>query len=307
MKIRNITLSELTNLVDKINYEFISSKGKKLHITKRFPNLYDTNNLENLYVLEIDNKIKAFTAVKTVLFKKKSTVYHLFFVGSVYTDPMARGQGLSSSLLNYVQEKYFNDGYDAGFLWTNLHGFYTKLGWILNEKGLLAHTKIDALRKSNTYFIPSGGVQKADHSDLAMIDEFRVKLSNEYVIRKDGKIISGYGTVYSPGEENLLYYYRHEKNIYAYVNGVINKDTLIIYEFFGYEEFVIKILDVVCKIANIIFIKINLPSSDEEQNLLNNLFTNYSIERPQISMFITRDSRIFDELKNAYIFFTDRI
>jgi len=172
---------------------------------------------------------------------------------------------------------------------------------------LLAHTKIDALRKSNTYFIPSGGVQKADHSDLAMIDEFRVKLSNEYVIRKDGKIISGYGTVYSPGEENLLYYYRHEKNIYAYVNGVINKDTLIIYEFFGYEEFVIKILDVVCKIANIIFIKINLPSSDEEQNLLNNLFTNYSIERPQISMFITRDSRIFDELKNAYIFFTDRI
>ncbi len=307
MKIRNISLSELTNIVDKLNYEFIISKGNKLHITKRFPILYDTNNLENLYVLEIDNKIKAFTAVKPVLFKNKSKVYRLFFVGSVYTEPMARGKGLCSSLLNYVQEKYFNDGYDAGFLWTNLHGFYTKLGWVLNEKGLLAHTKIDALRKSNTYFIPSGRVQKAIHSDLARIDEFRVKLSNEYVIRNDGKISSGYGTVYSPGEENLLYYYQHEKNIYAYVNGVINKDTLIIYEFFGYEEFVIKILDVVCKIANITFIKINLPNFNEDRNLLNNLFTNYSIEKPQISMIMTRDTKIFNELKNVYIFFTDRV
>jgi hypothetical protein len=135
----------------------------------------------------------------------------------------------------------------------------------------------------------------------------RLKNTDEYVNRISKSIITGYGTVYSPGDHSIMYCARKDNAILGYLLGVQNNNSVIMYETKGSSEIVYEILIKIQSDFSPQSIFLNLPDSKESYDFLNNFFSKYAVNKPNITMFYNRDENVFEELKNIYIPFTDRI
>jgi len=61
------------------------------------------------------------------------TPFHFFkvgIIGSVCTDPKARGKGLAASIMKSILEEATEQSCDLAILWTDINSFYQKLGFI---------------------------------------------------------------------------------------------------------------------------------------------------------------------------------
>ena len=147
MKIVNPDKHTISSILKELNQEFIFSRNRSLTLEQRFPDLFSEKNFNNLFYLEEENQAASFLAVKPIKIESDSQVFNFFLIGDVSTHPRMRGKNMASALLNYVTDHYLKKGYDAGILWTTKSGFYSRLGWKINDNAVLI--KCSTLLKPN--------------------------------------------------------------------------------------------------------------------------------------------------------------
>jgi hypothetical protein len=303
MIIRNPFKGELPHILDLLNEEFILRKGKKLHISRRYPLLY--NQPKSLWGLYDEKELLAFLAVKEVEVYIKDKCWNLFFVGSVFTPRKHRKNGYANILLSSVQKDYLNNNYDAGVLWTNLHAYYEKIGWLLHENGLLfTCSKVKSSLFENLF----ENIEVESIQDYSEIDKFRIFSSKNYLLRKKGKNFFGYGTIYSPGEVSFGIKIIKGSYLIGYSLGVVSNNTVIFYEIAGdMETVLISSLAYFLKANKHYVFKFNMEKETTSMVLLNKYFHEVRTEYPSITMYLCKNDRVLQQVMQLYIPFTDRI
>jgi len=304
MEIRNPSNFELERIIEQLNDEFIVSKGKHLHISKRYPFLY--NNLEHLWGLFDKNELLAFIAVKPVKLVTEQCDYHLFFIGSVFTPQKHRGNGYAKQLLTETQTTYFANGFNVGVLWTNLVDFYSKLGWVSHEKGIFI--KGNHLNLKTPFIAQEFEIEKIKSVDFKEIDKFRIDNLTSYLVRHQNGNYSGYSTVYSPGENVLRLKILMNGRLIGYITGVTNREFIILYEcIFEKQQLIYDILAFLNKEYEYSTYFFNLSSSNNIVDLLKEVFGEIEINNPKITMYLYKDISVFKQVSEFYIPFSDRI
>jgi len=304
MEIRNPSNFELERIIEQLNDEFIVSKGKHLHISKRYPFLY--NNLEHLWGLFDKNELLAFIAVKPVKLVAEQCDYHLFFIGSVFTPQKHRGNGYAKHLLDETQTTYFANGFNAGVLWTNLVEFYSKLGWVSHENGIFVKGK--HLNLKTPLIAQKFEIKTIKSTDFKEIDKFRIDNLTSYIVRYENGNYSGYSTVYSPGENVLRLKILMNGRLIGYVTGVTNSEFIILYEcILEKQQSIYDIFAFLKKEYEYSTYFFNLSSSNNIVDLLKEVFGEIEINYPKITMYLYKDISIFKKVSEFYIPFSDRI
>jgi hypothetical protein len=305
MIIRNPKTEELASILDALNIEFIFSKGKRLRIEKRFPFLFE--NIDHLWGLFENDELLAFLAIKPTLFKISNETIQGFFIGSVFTPNIHRKKGFAKSLLKYIQEKYILNNYKFGVLWTNLHEYYAKFGWVVHENGCY----IECSNAKELHEINALGVEvtECNINDYKSIDNYRVDIEENHIIRNYNDVYYGYGSVYSPGEMPLLVKVVRDTSIIGYAVGVMNDTTIIFSEIIELnEEVMSSVLKYLFEKYNkVVRFNYNLDSNSDKINSLNHWFKDVNVTKPIITMYFCPDIKILNLIKNYYIPFLDRI
>ena len=132
-----ITAAELPQVVELLNAEYMVQRNRIGTVTERYPDLFDIQNSSNLLVLRDNKAILSFCAVQEATVHFKARVYRGGMIGFVYTCPAKRGRGYAKMLLQRAEETIRLQGLDFAVLFSTLHEFYTKQGWVLHDEGLL--------------------------------------------------------------------------------------------------------------------------------------------------------------------------
>ncbi len=298
--------SNIEQILDLVNKEFIVERGKFLHISVRYPFLFDKNNFENIFLIKCSkNSIAAVMAVKTIELLFEGKVYNLFLVGFQVTHPEYRGKGLGKFLFEYVGDYFLIKNFDLGVGWTRLQDYYIKTGWTPYENGVFVKCnklKQDYVKETNVK-ITSAGIK-----EYLLLDTYRVENQQNYIVREKRHGIEGWGTVYSPGEKSLLLMATKNDKIVGYIYGVTLKNVAIIYEYkLDFIEIFPQLIENIYSKKNIDEVHINLSLKNFMNMDILKYFESVTINKPQLSIYKYNNAEIFHKLKDFYIPFTDRI
>lgn len=128
---------ELERLIPLLDTEFIFGKGRTISLRDRFPTVFCHNNLRNIIVCTDGEMITSALAMRQFDWCEGSEVFRGAMIGTVYTHPARRGEGLASHLLETAAMRLREEGMDFGVLWSGQQSFYARLGWIAADCSVL--------------------------------------------------------------------------------------------------------------------------------------------------------------------------
>ena len=172
--------AELPFVVELIDREFISSKGRSLSLSRRFPNVISLRNIEQIHVVIFKRSICGAIAIRLFDFAAEQRVWRGAMIGMVWVDPKYRGKGVGKKLMmaaeRFLQEKCL----DFGVLWTGIPAFYERTGWFLNDTSLFG----EANGCSPSLNIGSVISRSLASEDVARLERVRLLLESQRVIRR---------------------------------------------------------------------------------------------------------------------------
>ncbi len=130
MDIRHPNAAEVAELTGRISAAFGYTIGEP-GVARDFPQLYQANNFQHLYVAREKNKIVAHAGFYPATMKVEGFPLPVAGIGGVYTDEAKRGQGLATKLIEKCVEDAKRGGAALAFLWSDQHEFYKKSGFHL--------------------------------------------------------------------------------------------------------------------------------------------------------------------------------
>jgi predicted N-acetyltransferase YhbS len=173
------------NDIERINAmldsEFILGKGRKTSIAQRYPSTLCGANSENIFLAEENAEIVSVFLCKRFAWHQTSRLWQGAMVGSVYSDPKRRGEGLGSALLNWGMQSLKSAGVEFAVLWTTQAEFYERLGWKLADTGVFGNSH------SGTglgEMLDSVKIMPLPMSNDREINDIRIQCLDEYVSRK---------------------------------------------------------------------------------------------------------------------------
>lgn len=104
---------------------------QKWSIASEYPTALSRSNLHNVRVITDQERVLSHAVLKPMVIKTPLLIYKVAAIGSVVTDEAARGQGLSSRILESCLQEARLQECDFAILWTNLYDFYRRLGFEL--------------------------------------------------------------------------------------------------------------------------------------------------------------------------------
>lgn len=304
LKISNANASNIEQILDLVNQEFILSRGKTLHIKNRYPYLFDEPNFKNIFILQEDSSdLLAVMVVKTVDLVLSGSTVKLFFVGSQVTPLQHRGLGYGKFLFEYVSELYLSNGFDCGVGWTRLQDHYLKSGWVSYENGFYLEAELFKPEFNHQVGIE---IYESRVDSFQEVEEFRLRNTKDYIMRMKDSPTQGYGTIYSPGEEYFCLLAKSNSSIMGYIYGVKFGRSAFIYEYvvddFGILMGLLEYLN-----RDIDNFNINFSDQNDDLKKISGLFEKTTIVKPVLSIYKYNDESAANCIKNFYIPFTDRI
>jgi predicted N-acetyltransferase YhbS len=127
---------ELAGLIERLDDEFISGRGRAVSLAARFPRELSASNLDNLFVAREAGRIAGAIVVKRFRWLVPGHEYEGAMLGMVWIAPKKRGAGLGSTLLSHVGNA-LRDSVDFAVLWTGNPAFYARAGWKSADHGSL--------------------------------------------------------------------------------------------------------------------------------------------------------------------------
>jgi GNAT superfamily N-acetyltransferase len=116
----------------------VGTTGSSLQTT--YPQIFRAGAAEafGVYSGEI---LKSHAAVRRVELIGSRGPLRASFVGAVATDPSARGEQCASRMMHFIADREIEAGQDLILLWSDLWGFYAKLGYVVG--GVQAQVEIN--------------------------------------------------------------------------------------------------------------------------------------------------------------------
>lgn len=141
--IRAATPADLPRLLPLLDEEFVFAKGRKLSLAERFPCLFTAAQPPSL-LLAVDEaqEIAAALAMRRFNWREREEIFSGAMIGTVYTRPDRRGQGLASRLLQEAAQRLRQEEVAFAVLWTGQPAFYARLGWQAADCGLLGSLEL---------------------------------------------------------------------------------------------------------------------------------------------------------------------
>lgn len=127
--------AEFPRLVAALDAEFISGRGRELSLAQRFPHALARQRIDDIYVLREDGEVAACVVTRPFNWITE-IIWRGAMIGMVYTVASARGRGFGSRLLDAVTDKLSAANIDFAVLWSGLHGFYERRGWLQHDTGV---------------------------------------------------------------------------------------------------------------------------------------------------------------------------
>lgn len=109
---RSAKIEEFESAINLINTVFRTSRGHKPTMQYEFPMLLSKNNIENMIVIAKEGKVISDVNYLIQDVSIEGNDIKLASIGAVCTDPEHEGNRYSSSILDFVEQKMFNDGVD---------------------------------------------------------------------------------------------------------------------------------------------------------------------------------------------------
>lgn len=109
---RSAKPEEFESVINLINKVFRDLRGHKSTMQQEFPLLLNKNNVDNMIVISKDDKIVSDVNYFIQDVTIQGNDIKVAAIGAVCTDPDYEGNRYSSTILDYVEEKMFNDGVD---------------------------------------------------------------------------------------------------------------------------------------------------------------------------------------------------
>lgn len=109
---RSAKVEEFESAINLINKVFRTSSGHKPTMQYEFPMLLSTDNIENMIVICKDEKVVSDVNYLIQDITIEGNDIKLASIGAVCTDPEHEGNRYSSKILDFVEEKMFDDGVD---------------------------------------------------------------------------------------------------------------------------------------------------------------------------------------------------
>lgn len=232
--------ADLDKLVSLLDAEFIFAKGRQISLARRYPSVYCPENAKNIFLVEEEGLILSALAAKIFDWKADGRDWHGVMIGAVYTQAKRRGEGLASQLLAMASEKFRQDKLEFAVLWTGQPGFYTRLGWIASDCGVLG--KIDNDSRAMPHR-PAVGKIPLESLDINRIEAIRRHWCSVYIPRQS----ENYSQLPVPADTmNLLIWGEGiETAGYAIVGG--SGETGILYEMAGHPDSFPQLWQSVCQ------------------------------------------------------------
>lgn len=141
--IRAAAPDDLERVLAPLDREFVFGKGRRISLARRFPTVYCADNAENIFLAEQENEVLSALACKRLNLQCAGRRRRGAMIGTVYTVPQRRGEGLASRLLERAAASLRDAGCEFAVLWTAKPAFYAHLGWLAADHGVLGEFNND--------------------------------------------------------------------------------------------------------------------------------------------------------------------
>lgn len=216
---------DLTGLLARLDGEFIFSRGRRISLAQRFPEVYCPANLRNILVLEAGGNIVSALATRPFLWSSDAVQYKGAMIGAVYTQPEHRGEGHAGRLLSWAAQRLRDDGLDFAVLWTTQPAIYASRGWHALDRGVLGECTSAAYAACSVGLEPS----RCDAATWQRIEAIRRRWSNSWVLR-DGE---GYRQLPLPADSTTVLVAGDDVEQGAYALAGRQDDCGFLYEMTG--------------------------------------------------------------------------
>ncbi|MBF8984730.1 GNAT family N-acetyltransferase [Lutibacter sp. B2] len=125
LKPRSIKMNEFEDVIDLINEVFRLSNGHKPTMEREFPLLLNKNNIKNMIIIKEDEKTVADVNFMTQDVLVQGSELKVASIGAVCTKKEYEGRRFSSSILDLVDEKMYEDHVDLVLISGN-RSLYTR-------------------------------------------------------------------------------------------------------------------------------------------------------------------------------------
>ena len=293
-----ISKQELTDLIRLLNKALIHSRQRTLSFESRFSGVYDTDNLDKLFVAKADSRIISSVAVKHRQLIYNGTTLDLAMLGGVFTKPNYRGQGLASSILRYVETSLRQTEFDATVLWTTIPSFYERVGWNLWDIGLYGPLQKRKLLKASQTTVKCVSITT---EAIKRLEEIRAKYLPCRVIRQP----IDYQTIPFPAEKIECFKVVVDDEWKAYAISGRSNDIGYVYEIIGDPAVFIDLLSAIGGAYQKIYVNDYIGSPSAQWMDAHKLAC---LAPKNLAMWqILTSSLTMENMKPIYISFMDRI
>jgi len=298
--IKNCNDKYIQQVIKLVDNEFIFSRNRSISLKERYKGVFNEDNYKNIFLYIYNECVVSIVVTKSFEFIINRKKLKGSMIGEVFTKPDYRGKGLSTELLNFIDEELKDRQIDFAVLWTGIHNFYKRLNWIGFDTGVLGKlVKRKQLKIKKKIYLNNITIKNTDN--YILIDKFRREHLTNYIVRKN--LENTYQSLPIPAEKLKINIVKDKKErLLGYiVHGEKGKDCFV-YEILG------DILSIKKLIDNLFFEKVflNLNKSDNEFQFINELYDICWNNQNQAMWKIYSDISE-DELNNIYIPYLDRI
>ena len=113
MSARSAKIEEFESAVNLINKVFRDLRNHKPTMQQEFPLLLNKDNIENMIVIEKDNKIVSDVNYLVQNVNIQGSAISMASIGGVCTDPDYEGNGYASKILDFVEDKMYKESVDV--------------------------------------------------------------------------------------------------------------------------------------------------------------------------------------------------
>lgn len=235
-RIRACTAAELPALIALLDEEFVVSRGRSVSLAERFPAALHADNCANILLACRGGEIAAALAIRRFDWITPGRTWRGAMIGLVYTRASARGQGLATQLLVAAAEQLRAAGEDFAVLYSAQPGFYTRLGWMSADCGVLGT------------FAGTGGIAAGcTATDTGTIEALRLRHPRAHLARS----AASYRTLPLPAERLEM---RASPDAAAYAIYGVQAARAYVYEFGGAAAGFAALWQDICATARTVYI-----------------------------------------------------
>ncbi len=179
---------ELLTLLDE---EFVTLRGRKLSLAKRYPDLFGAQGTADFHWLTEGDSPVSMLVTRAMQFDVKGKPWKGVMVGWVHTLRTHQGKGLAGALLNAVSQRMADEGADFMLLWAHQHAYYRAQGYQVADATMLAESATKGLlpgRDMPSLTLKPGNLTAADHQRLQALADADDRGGTPFALREAGRI-----------------------------------------------------------------------------------------------------------------------